>query len=46
MGNAQGDGLSHLATENVHYNLPNLNARESVLTVREVFVFVFVFFFF
>ena len=40
MGNAQGDGLSHLATEIVHYNPSNLNARESVVTVREVFYFI------
>uniref|UniRef100_A0A7N2R7S2 Transcriptional factor DELLA N-terminal domain-containing protein n=1 Tax=Quercus lobata TaxID=97700 RepID=A0A7N2R7S2_QUELO len=35
MGNAQGDGLSHLTTETVYYNPSNLNARESVVTVRE-----------
>nr|POE51425.1 della protein gaip [Quercus suber] len=32
MGNAQSDGLSHLATETDHYNPFNLNARESVVT--------------
>ena len=46
MGNAQGDGLSHLATEIVHYNPSNLNARESVVTMRKVGFFFFFFFFF
>nr|POE78823.1 della protein gaip [Quercus suber] len=32
MGNAQSDGLSHLATKIVHYSPSNLNARESVVT--------------
>ena len=42
MGNAQGDDLSHLATEIVHYNPSNLNARESVVTMRKVgFLFFF-----
>ena len=41
MGNAQGDGLSHLATETVHYNPSNLNARESVVTVREVYFYIY-----
>ena len=45
MGNAQGDGLSHLATEIVHYNPSNLNARESVVTMRKVGFFFFFFFF-
>ena len=35
MGNAQGDGLSHLATKTIHYNPSNLNARENVVTVTE-----------
>ena len=46
MGNAQGDGLSHLATEIVHYNPSNLNARESVVTMRKVGFFFFFFFFY
>ena len=41
MGNGQGDGLSHLATETVRYNPSNLNARESVVTVREVYFFIY-----
>ena len=45
MGNAQGDGLSHLTTETIHYNPSNLNARESVVTVREVYFLLFFFFF-
>ena len=35
MGNAQGDGLSHLATKTIHYNPSNLNARENAVTVTE-----------
>ena len=41
MGNAQGDGLSHLATKTIHYNPSNLNARENVVTVTEFFFFFF-----
>ena len=45
MGNAQGDDLSHLAIETVHYNPSDLNARESVVTVREVGFYLFIYFF-
>ena len=47
MGNAQGDGLSHLATETVtgnaqgDYNPSNLNAREREVTMRDVGFFFF-----
>ena len=49
MGNAQGDGLSHLATETVmgnaqgDYNPSNLNAREREVTMRDVGFFFFFF---
>ena len=50
MGNAQGDGLSHLATETVmgnaqgDYNPSNLNAREREVTMRDVGFFFFFFY--